>query len=322
MRSLTVTLGILLALALAAVAPPLAADRAEGSFERTLSVSGPVELAVGTGSGSIAIRKGGAGAVRIQARIRAENLFGDAAALVREVEQNTPVRQAGNMVTIGTEVRHWNNVSISYDVTVPEETQARAHTGSGSIDCYDVRGPLEAATGSGNIRADNVGGEVRARTGSGNIVVNRAGGPVNASTGSGSVQVSSVNGGAQVQTGSGSISVSGAAGAVRAKAGSGRVRVEKAVGEVEAQSASGGVEVDGSPKSARWDLRTGSGSVRVSLPPGTAFELDAHTGSGTISTAHPITVTGTLRRNELRGVSIRPDNHILIRAASGSVRVD
>ncbi|MGH7463117.1 MAG: DUF4097 family beta strand repeat-containing protein, partial [Longimicrobiales bacterium] len=262
------------------------ADRAEGSFDRTLSVTGPVQLDVKTGSGTIAIRRGAGSSVRIQARISANDRFGNAAALVREIEQNPPIRQSGNTIVIGSDVRKWNRVGISYDLTVPEETQATAQTGSGNIDCYDVRGPVKTDTGSGNIRVENSANPVDANTGSGNIVVNRAGGSVKAGTGSGNIQLVAVNGSADTHTGSGDISVSGATGAVRARTGSGTVRVERATAELSADAGSGGVVVDGAPKSARWDLRTGSGSVRVTLPPGTPFELDAHTGSGTISTAH------------------------------------
>lgn len=322
MRALSATISVFLTLWFVGNAGLLWADRAEGSFERALSVSGPVQLQVSTSSGGIVIRKGAAGSVRIQARITAQDRFGDAAALVREVEQNPPIRQTGNIITIGNEVRRWDKVGISYDLTVPQETQADARTGSGNVDIYDLRGPVEASTGSGGIRAENIGARVQARTGSGNILVSRTGGGVSAGTGSGSVQLDSINGAVDAQTGSGNITVSGASGAVRARTGSGNVRVEKAQGEVDAQASSGGVTVDGSPKSARWDLRTGSGSVRVSLPPGTPFELDAHTGSGSITTSHPITVSGTVRKNELRGVAIRPDNRIFIRTGSGAVRVD
>lgn len=321
MRTAMRTTGLLLGLFLLLPAG-LWAERAEGSFEQTLSVSGPVQLSVSTGSGNIHIRKGGAGSVRIQARVTANDRFGDATARVREVEQNPPIRQAGNIITIGNEVRQWDNVGISYDLTVPDQTQARAHTGSGGVEAYDLKGPLDASTGSGNVRAENIGDRVDAKTGSGNVIVARASGNVTASTGSGGIELSAINGSAQARTGSGNITVSGASGAVRAIAGSGRVHVEKAGGDVEAHSSSGGVTVDGAPRAARWELRTGSGNVNVSLPSGTAFELDAHTGSGSISTSHPVTVTGTLERHELRGVALRPDNHIVIRTGSGSIRVD
>jgi len=286
---------------------PLWADRAEGAFERTLSVSGPVQLHVSTGSGNITIRKGAAGSVRIQGRVHVNDRFGDAQARVREVEQNPPIRQTGNIITIGTEVRRWEKVGISYDLTVPEETQADARTGSGNLEVYDLRGSLETATGSGGIRAENIGGQVQARTGSGNILLSGTGGGASATTGSGSVETNSINGSVEAHTGSGNITVSGASGGVRARTGSGSIRVQKALGEVDAEAASGGVTVDGAPRSARWALRTGSGSVHVSLP---------------LSTSHPLTVSGTIRKNELRAVAIRADNRIYIRTGSGTVRVD
>ena len=314
---------ILLGLLCAGGATLLRADRAQGSFERTLTVTGPVQLQVRTGSGSIAVRKGASGSVRVLGRVTAQSWFGqDAASRVREVEQNPPISQNGNIVTIGSDVRKWENIGISYELTVPDETQVSAHTGSGNEEIYDVRGPVEASTGSGGIQVENIGSRVEAKTGSGNIRVSRTGGAVTASTGSGGIELSTVNGDASAHTGSGNVTVIGATGAVRARAGSGRVRVEKAQNDVEAQSASGGVSVDGNPKSARWNLQSGSGSVEVGLPRGTPFELDAHTGSGSISTTHELMVSGTFRRNELRGVAIRPDNHIYIRTASGSVRVD
>lgn len=296
------------------------AERAEGRFERTLSVSAPVQLVIGTGSGAITIRKGDSSTVRIQAQIRTDQHGG--AALVREIEQNPPVRQTENIVSIGTEVRRWDHVNISYEVAVPTQTQVNARTGAGAINVYDVRGPLDAATGSGAIRAENIGGPVNAKTGSGGVSVTRAEGDVRASTGSGSMDFTDIKGSAEAQTGSGSVSVSGATGRVRAHTGSGRIRVAKAGSDVDAQTGSGGIDVDGRPKSARWELRTSSGPVNVTLPPGAGFELDAHTGSGRISTTHQLTKTEVADRHELRGAVGRSDNRLLIRTSNGSIRID
>ena len=65
-------------------------EQARGSFERTLTVSGPVELSVRTGSGDIQIRTGETHRVQVSGRIRA----GDSrrttvspAERVRQVEQ-------------------------------------------------------------------------------------------------------------------------------------------------------------------------------------------------------------------------------------------
>jgi hypothetical protein len=316
-----------LALACATPSRAMAPSGEEGSFERTLKVNGPVELHVSTGSGWIKVNKGSGSEVHVSAHIKASNDWASfwttgPADQIREIERNPPVQQEGNRITIGEHVRKWEHLSISYEITVPQETRLNASSGSGSVEANDVHGPADLGTGSGNIAAERIGAEVHAQTGSGGIKVSRAGGSVHASTGSGSIETSDVTGEVQASTGSGNITVTHATGNVRAHAASGRVKVEQAVADVEAHSSSGGLDVEGSPKSAHWDLETASGSVRVLLPSSTRFELDAHAGSGTVSTTHPVSVTGTMGRGELRGVSGSAENHLRIRTASGSIRIE
>ncbi len=58
------------------VASVLVARGAEGSFERTVKVTGPVELDVTTGSGNIDVRTGDASSVHVRATIRVHNRSG------------------------------------------------------------------------------------------------------------------------------------------------------------------------------------------------------------------------------------------------------
>ena len=55
-----------------AVTAGLAAASPDGSFDRSLSVSGPVDLEVRTDSGGISIVQGGSGAVRVHAILKAQ----------------------------------------------------------------------------------------------------------------------------------------------------------------------------------------------------------------------------------------------------------
>jgi hypothetical protein len=77
----------------------------EGRFDRTLTVSGPVDLEVETGSGSIAIRPGSADKVEIHASIRASSGWhlsdSVAEAKVRSLESNAPIVQVGNTIRVG-----------------------------------------------------------------------------------------------------------------------------------------------------------------------------------------------------------------------------
>src|SRR5664279_1990070 len=114
--------------------PVLLHARAEGHFDRTLTVSGTVSLDVTTGSGDITIKAGGTDKVVVHGTIHASNdWFSNAESAVHAVESNPPVQQTGNNIRIGynlpEDVRR--HVSISYEITVPADSVVQAHSGSG-----------------------------------------------------------------------------------------------------------------------------------------------------------------------------------------------
>src|ERR1700686_3049284 len=78
---------------------------AEGQFDKTLKVTGAVNLTVDTGSGSISVRPGDGSTVHVVGRIRVHEGWGisDAAAKdkVRKLETNPPIVQDGNTIRIG-----------------------------------------------------------------------------------------------------------------------------------------------------------------------------------------------------------------------------
>ena len=167
-------------------------DRAQGTFERTLTVNGPVDLSIRTGSGSIQVRTGAGNQVQIRGRVSAGSRDGiQGAERVKRVEAAPPVTQAGNVIRIGdtNDDPLYRNVSISYELVVPANTHVNAQTGSGNQEIGSVDGPVRAQTGSGSIRIERAGGSLHAQTGSGNIQADSVGGEVRAQTGSGSVQV-------------------------------------------------------------------------------------------------------------------------------------
>jgi len=99
----------------------------EGHFDRTLTVTGPVDLEVQTGSGDITVRAGNAGSVEIHAKIKANDWhFGSNSAQIEAIEKNPPIQQEGNTIRIGhVEDRELlRHISISYEIITPKETQA------------------------------------------------------------------------------------------------------------------------------------------------------------------------------------------------------
>lgn len=281
-----------------------AAAAAEGSFERTLSVSGPVHLDLTTGSGDVRVRSGNSKQVQVSGHIRASEWFsGNVGDKIKRLESNPPIQQSGNDVRIGhiddPELRH--NISISYEVTVPAETEVRIETGSGSQTVEGVRGPLEANAGSGGLKISEIGDRVHAETGSGDIAIDRVKGNVHAKTGSGSIRAEEVAGGFEADSGSGHITLHQTApGSVRVDTGSGGMDLRGVRGSLDAKAGSGTIEAEGSPTGA-WNVHTGSGTVQLKIPSDAAFDLAAHTSSGSISIDQPHSVQGSIGRKEIRG---------------------
>ena len=296
-----------------------------GQFDRTLQVTGAVNLQVETGSGSIDVHRGGGNQVRVVGHITANEWFGgDAEARVKKLESNPPIQQSGNDIRIGhiddPELRH--NISISYEITVPANTQLHASSGSGSQSIEDIDGPVEANCGSGSLRFSAIGSGVRAHTGSGSIDIDGAKGNVYARTGSGTIHAMKIAGGFDGQTGSGHLTLEQSApGSVRAETGSGGLELRHVKGSLQAQAGSGDVRVEGEATGG-WVVHTGSGSVDLRLPQSASFDLDAHTGSGSIDLSHPVTVQGSIGRREVRGRVGGGGVPVEIQTGSGSIRIE
>jgi hypothetical protein len=298
---------------------------AEGRFERSLKVTGPVELDVKTGWGSIAVRAGDASTVRVVGRIKVRKYSrAEAEEKVRVLEANPPIEQHGNAIRIGhiedREVRE--RVGISYELMVPAATRVHSQTGSGSQTIEGIQGPLEASTGSGSVTVGEVGGETRLSTGSGTIRARNIKGGLRANTGSGSIHGTGIGGAIVASTGSGSIELEQiAAGSIEASTGSGGVEIMGAQGALRVRTGSGSIRAQGEP-TAGWSLRTSSGSITVRLPQSLAFDLDAETSSGRVYTAHPITIEGGITPRRVRG-KVRGGGMLIdLSTSSGSIHVE
>lgn len=302
----------------------------EGYFQRTLTVTGPVNLEITTGSGSIDVRVGSSNQVQVTGRIRVANwgLFSntsdDVEARIKRIEANPPVLQSGSDIRIGhlddPDLRR--DISVSYEVAVPAQTRLQAHTGSGSQQIDGIQGPVEVGAGSGSIQASDIGGTLRAETGSGSIKVGHVKGNVHAKAGSGSIEAIDVAGGFDGSTGSGHVTVEQSSpGAVRVDTGSGGMELRGLHGSLEAKAGSGSIRAEGNPTGA-WTVHTGSGGIRLRFPSDAAFDLYAHTGSGSLSVNAPVTTQGSLGRKEIRGQVHGGGVSVEAETGSGSIQIE
>jgi DUF4097 and DUF4098 domain-containing protein YvlB len=285
-----------------------AASTPQGSFERTFQVTGSVDLAVQTRSGDITIRSGPAGTVSIRGKIYVGDhwLFGNRHTDVSDIETNPPVRQDGNNIRI--DYVNVRDITVDYEITVPEDTAIHSHSGSGDMTIEGTRGNADLQSGSGDLKLSRLTGEIRLQTGSGDVRAREISGAVRGSTGSGNMELEETGAGdVDMHTGSGNITARGVRGALRAEAGSGDITAEGA-------------------QTGAWEIRTGSGNVHVHLPAEAAFDANISTSSGTLDVDAPITMTVQGRVNETHKTivgKVRGGGPMLtLRTGSGDIHID
>jgi len=302
-----------------------AAASAEGTFQHTLQVTGPVNINLTTGSGNVNVRTGASGQVQVTGHIKVSSWSGgDAEQRVKSIEDNPPIQQSGNDIRIG----HSNgdnellrNVSISYDLIVPADTRLESRTGSGSQTVDGLRGQVEVESGSGSLKVSDIGDSVRADAGSGDIHIDHVKGNVHAKAGSGSIHADDIAGGFEGSTGSGHITLEQSApGSVRAETGSGGLDLRGVHGSLEATAGSGTISAEGDPAGS-WNLHTGSGGVHLKLASDAHFDLDARTSSGSISVSQPVTVKGTVGRKQLHGQVHGGGVPVDVETGSGNIEI-
>jgi putative adhesin len=326
----TRTVTLLSFAALLAVLGAARVQAAEGAFDRTLKVSGPTDLTVTTGSGNIEVRKGEPGSVRIHGEIRVHEGWhmneGDAERKVKALESNPPIEQTGNIIRVGhiddPDLR--KNVSISYEIAVPEDTQLKSQTGSGNQTVEGIRGPARVGSGSGTLKVSDIGDELRAETGSGELEIQSVRGNAFLKSGSGSIRAEDIGGSISAETGSGNLRLSQSApGPVKVNTGSGSAQITHVRGSLRAETGSGGISAEGEP-TGEWILHAGSGDLTVRIPSSSGFDLNARSGSGQISTSgdHPVTIAGTVSRHELHGKVHGGGVRMDLETGSGNIRIE
>ncbi|HKF06316.1 MAG TPA: DUF4097 family beta strand repeat-containing protein [Candidatus Sulfotelmatobacter sp.] len=280
----------------------------QGTFDRTLHVTGPVDLEVLTHSGDVRVRAGSSGTVQIHGKIFVGSnwLLGHRDTDVHAIEQNPPIKQEGNSIHI--DYVDMRNISIDYEITVPADTTVRTRSGSGDQTIEGTHGNVDVQTGSGDVKLASLQGEIRLQTGSGDVRAREVSGSVKGGTGSGDVEIEEMGpGDIDMHTGSGNVIARGIQGSFHGEAGSGDITAE-------------------GTQTGSWDIRTGSGNVHVRIPSNAGFDADISTSSGSIDVGAPIEMTVQGRVGEshkqIHGKARGGGPLLRVRTGSGDIHIE
>jgi DUF4097 and DUF4098 domain-containing protein YvlB len=310
MRLPHVHFGLLLLGMLAATFVPEPLRAADGRFDQTFPVSTPFKLDITTDAGDISLRAGDPGKIEIHARLHNidDSEDDDTETRIHAIELDPPIDRdpKGHNARIGhfADPNLVRNVSITYEIVVPAETQLHSETGTGDQTVEGIRGPVDAGSGSGKLHIWHVGNDTHVSTGSGEIDLRDVNGEVRAKAGTGPIYASDIR--ADVTMG--------------IITGSGDVDVENQRGGLQVTSGSGNIRATGNPASD-WQLDTGAGTVRVQFSVGANVTLIAHTSSGIIESTDAVTVQGNKNPHDLYGQIGRGGATVDLRTASGNIEI-
>jgi DUF4097 and DUF4098 domain-containing protein YvlB len=301
---------------------PVRAAASDASFDRNLTVSGPLRIELSNGSGDVQIKSADNGTVHIHGDVRTSwSIFGIDQKRVEELAANPPIEQRGDTIRIGKDGSRTGNLSITYIIEVPHDTEVSVNLASGSLSVTGVRGPLKAEAASGSVRIEKIERDANVSTASGAITASDLGGYLRASTASGSITVSNVKDDVRVDSASGSIHVTNPGARIDAQSRSGSVEIYGASADAKAHSLSGHVTVSGDPgKSGYWNLQSLSGSVNLGVRPNSAFFFSAESTSGAIHTDIPIVIEEQ-GKHSLRARFGNGGARVEVHSVSGSINV-
>jgi DUF4097 and DUF4098 domain-containing protein YvlB len=319
--SLAISITLVMSAAFAAVGCSIG-PAATGSFDRTLSVSGPIRIELNGAAGDVSITGASNGKVHIHAEARASGFGLDSPEKrINELVNNPPIEQHGNVVRIGQDLRHFRGVSISYVIEVPRDTEVSSSVLSGSQSIHNIRGPLKVDSASGSIHVDHIDKDTQLSTLSGSILAANINDDLRANSASGSVVVSDIKGDVRISAISGSTQIKKPGGRVEASSASGTVNVEGANRDVRAHALSGQIFVQGDPGSnSYWDLKTASGLVQLGVPKNANFHLAADAVSGAIKADIPIVIEEQ-DKHSLRARVGNGGGRVEVHTMSGEIRV-
>ncbi len=276
-----------------------------GDERRTFAVGDGATLDIANVAGDVRIAAGASDAIVVEAVRRSRGDRQDSAPRIE-------MRQVGNRVEVRTRgsASRRSTGAVDYTVTVPRTAAVLARSVSGEVSLTGVDGEARLESVSGRVEALRAANVALAKSVSGDVTVRDA-------TAAATLTLTSV---------SGTVVASGIRGrGLDAATVSGDVRLsEVTAGRVFAKAVSGDIDFSG-PLAAggRYEFSAHSGDVRLRLPAGASFDLQADTFSGRLSSDFAVTLrstrTGRGATRALRGVAGDGAAQLVVRSFSGDV---
>lgn len=277
-------------------------------FQSTLDtgIKDPVSLSVAVSSGNVSIsyRRDDQLSVSVSGKDAGGKYLSE-----EYLKKNLVIERKDNHITVrdslGVPSLLGSLNTIDYQIDVPYRTQVDSIvSGTGNQTVAGVFGPARLTSGVGNIEASYVRfAPLYAHTGKGNISCSRCF-QVDASTDAGNINLTE-NGysKAVVKSGRGKIDVSGARAGVDAEVDAGTLHIKAILWD-------------------DWQLKSSSGIIRIEVPAGAKFEVDASSESGEVSADREDMPKPQDEVHQLHQQVNGGGKHITARSSKGSIFIE
>ena len=196
-------------------------DYGSGELAREVEVSEGGRLVIGAWAGSVKVRAGGEGAVRVALRGR-----GVLPPPALEIERDGADVYVDARGALTSWLAAWAWRHVELEVSVPARFSVDVQTRGGRVEIRGIAGEVDARSERGHLVFRDVRGPIDARTSAGSIGVSGCRGDVDVATARGSIEIRDVEGQVSAHTRGGRIVVLDAAGAVLLQSGGGSIQME------------------------------------------------------------------------------------------------
>lgn len=148
------------------------------------------------------------------------------------------------------------NISISFHVMMPENSQVDGRTSGGSVTAENIHNQLSLRTSGGSINAERISGNADVRTSGGSVSLEDINGVINARTSGGSIRAANIKGEGDLRTSGGSI------------------RLDNIDAKLTARTSGGSIRAHLVDFTDDVSLRTSGGSIRINMPYTEHYDID------------------------------------------------
>jgi hypothetical protein len=261
--------------------------------ERAFEVDAAPRLKIDNFAGSITVRAGRSGEIRILAT-REVPRISDMDQITMEMSE-----RGGKLVIRTQKAASLRNASVQLEITAPADTRLDLYSAIGDVQVHGLSDHVRTRVEMGSVTLSNVGGEIDVSSGAGNIEVDEAEGILVLDTHIGSVVLFDVTGRIDARSDAGNIEIYRADGTIILDTDTGSVKMLDITGDIDARCDAGNIDVLNGRAQVRLDTGTGSiqydgrlqgdsrfeskaGSITLRLPPDLNAALEIGTEKGTV----------------------------------------